>query len=83
MPKMTTQVFIRLLLCFLLAASPLNHFTANVQAIPSVHVKLRTIRASSMPHSGHVIISWDEDKRTHKSPSGPNPVGNHRPPSKT
>ncbi|XP_028775795.1 CLAVATA3/ESR (CLE)-related protein 46-like [Neltuma alba] len=81
---MRGQIFLRLLLlCLLLAASPFNHFTANVQAIPAVHVKLRTLRPSTMPHSGHVIPSWDEDKRTRKSPSGPNPIGNHQPPSKT
>ncbi|XP_054812181.1 CLAVATA3/ESR (CLE)-related protein 46 [Prosopis cineraria] len=84
MRKMRRQIFFRLLLLsLLLAASPINHLTASVQAIPPAHVKLRTLRPSSMPHSGHDMPSWDEDKRTQKSPSGPNPVGNHRPPSKT
>ncbi|XP_027345715.1 CLAVATA3/ESR (CLE)-related protein 46 [Abrus precatorius] len=80
---MRRQIFVHLLFAWLLiAASALNHVAANVQNMQSVHFKLRTIQASPKPHTGHVIPSWAKEEKNRKSPSGPNPIGNHRPPSK-
>ncbi|RYR23134.1 hypothetical protein Ahy_B03g068398 isoform A [Arachis hypogaea] len=60
--------------------SALNHVTANAQDIQPVQFKLKTLQ--TIPRSEH-ITSWGEEKRTHrKHPSGPNPVGNHLPPTK-
>ncbi|BAT90710.1 uncharacterized protein HKW66_Vig0140610 [Vigna angularis] len=78
MPLMRRQFFIQLLFAWLLLpASALNHFTADVQAMQSVHFKLRTPQLQT----GNVIPSWVNEKNR-KSPSGPNPIGNQRPPSK-
>ncbi|KAJ1381800.1 hypothetical protein SESBI_44808 [Sesbania bispinosa] len=82
---MRRQTSVHLLFAWLLlAASALNHITANDQAIQSVHFKLRTtlLQASSEPRAGHAMPSWVKEKKSRKSPSGPNPIGNHRPPSK-
>ncbi|TKY67337.1 CLAVATA3/ESR (CLE)-related protein 46 [Spatholobus suberectus] len=78
MPQMRRQTFVHLLFAWLLlTASALNHVTASVQAMQSVHFK-----ASPKPQTGHVIPSWVKEQKNRKSPSGPNPIGNHRPPSK-
>ncbi|KAK7262440.1 hypothetical protein RJT34_30013 [Clitoria ternatea] len=83
MSKMRRQIFVHLLFAWLmLAASALNHVPANAQAMHSVHFKLRTLQGSPKPLTGHVIPSWVKDMKNRKSPSGPNPIGNHRPPSK-
>ncbi|KAK7312479.1 hypothetical protein VNO77_36371 [Canavalia gladiata] len=83
MPQMKRQIFVHFLFALLLlAAFALNHVTANVQATQSVHFKLRTLQADPKPHTGHVIPSRDKEEKNRKSPSGPNPIGNHRPPSK-
>ncbi|KAK2436064.1 hypothetical protein QL285_021078 [Trifolium repens] len=63
-------------------ASALGHNTANVQAILPVNFKLRTLQATPKSHAEDVIPSWVTEKKTRKSPSGPNPIGNHRPPTK-
>ncbi|KAI4334510.1 hypothetical protein L6164_019193 [Bauhinia variegata] len=63
-------------------ASSFNHFTANVQAIQSDQFKLRPVQSSSQRIHKHVTPEWVEERKTRKNPSGPNPVGNHRPPSK-
>ncbi|XP_057449160.1 CLAVATA3/ESR (CLE)-related protein 46 [Lotus japonicus] len=82
-PKMRRQIFVHVLFAWLLlAASAFNHVTANVQAIQSgVHFNPRTLQASPKLRGGHAIPSWVKEKKSRKSPSGPNPIGNHRPPS--
>ncbi|XP_027910771.1 CLAVATA3/ESR (CLE)-related protein 46 [Vigna unguiculata] len=78
MPLMRRQIFIHLLFAWLLLpASALNHATADVHAMHSAHFKLRT----PPPQTAHAIPSWVNEK-SRKSPSGPNPIGNQRPPSK-
>ncbi|KAJ7980878.1 CLAVATA3/ESR (CLE)-related protein 46-like [Quillaja saponaria] len=71
-----------LLLCLLLVASPRNQFSTNVQAIQSVHFKLRPAQYTTKPRSGYVMPALVHEKKIHKNPSGPNPIGNHRPPSR-
>ncbi|RDY12580.1 CLAVATA3/ESR (CLE)-related protein 46, partial [Mucuna pruriens] len=83
MTQMRRQIFVHLLFAWLLlAASALNHVTASVQAMQSVHFKLRTLHASPKTQTGHPIPSWIKEKKNRKSPSGPNPIGNQHPPSK-
>ncbi|XP_004505876.1 CLAVATA3/ESR (CLE)-related protein 46 [Cicer arietinum] len=80
---MRRQIFVPLLFAWLLlAASALNHVTVDIQAIQSVDFKLRTLQATPKPHAEHVIPSWVKEKKSRKSPSGPNPIGNQRPPTK-
>ncbi|XP_019448639.1 PREDICTED: CLAVATA3/ESR (CLE)-related protein 46 [Lupinus angustifolius] len=81
MPKMRGQIMGYVLFaCLLLAASALNHVTANVQATQSDYFKLRTLQSIPKPPAGHG--NDIEEKVTHKKPSGPNPIGNRFPPSK-
>ncbi|KAJ6964247.1 hypothetical protein NC652_002509 [Populus alba x Populus x berolinensis] len=47
-----------------------------------VHFKPNPAQLTSKSHKGNVLPVWVAEKRIHKSPSGPNPVGNHNPPSK-
>ncbi|KAF9665501.1 hypothetical protein SADUNF_Sadunf16G0129400 [Salix dunnii] len=47
-----------------------------------LHFKLKPAQLTSKSHKGNVLPVWVAEKRFHKSPSGPNPVGNHNPPSK-
>ncbi|WVZ03781.1 hypothetical protein V8G54_024587 [Vigna mungo] len=54
-----------------------NSISRHFILLYSVHFKLRT----PQPQTGHVIPSWVNEK-SRKSPSGPNPIGNQRPPSK-
>ncbi|KAK7341703.1 hypothetical protein VNO80_24640 [Phaseolus coccineus] len=82
----------------LLPASALNHVTPGVQAMQSgiafapssayssetiffFYFKFRTPQAIPESQTRHAIPSWVNEKNR-KSPSGPNPVGNQRPPSK-
>nr|XP_011461237.1 PREDICTED: CLAVATA3/ESR (CLE)-related protein 46-like [Fragaria vesca subsp. vesca] len=84
--NMRTQSHIHLLLIWLLlATSQYHYYTTNAQALESVQFKLKPALRSSRPGSGtryaiHTQVSGR--KRIHKTPSGPNPAGNHRPPSK-
>ncbi|KAJ7947672.1 CLAVATA3/ESR (CLE)-related protein 46-like, partial [Quillaja saponaria] len=81
--KMIRQILIHLLsVCLLLAASPFNQLSTNVQSIQSVHFKLGPVQPSSRPPSGYVKPAWVVEKKFRKTPSGPNPVGNHQPPSR-
>ncbi|XP_022755752.1 CLAVATA3/ESR (CLE)-related protein 46 [Durio zibethinus] len=81
--KMRGQVLVYLLLALLLlAASQLKGSQINVQAIESVHFKLRPRSPMPSSHTRNALPTWVEMKKIHKSPSGPNPVGNHRPPSR-
>ncbi|OMO91271.1 hypothetical protein COLO4_18484 [Corchorus olitorius] len=81
--KMRGQVLIYLLLAWLLlAVSQLQNSQINVQATESVHFKLRTGSLMPPSHAKTALPTWVEMKKIHRSPSGPNPVGNHRPPSR-
>ncbi|KAK7257801.1 hypothetical protein RIF29_32036 [Crotalaria pallida] len=70
-----------------LESSALTRVTAKVQATQSVYFRLRNLQTVPKPHAGHVndatpSHTWIEEKRAPKKPSGPNPIGNHFPPSK-
>ncbi|PRQ33993.1 hypothetical protein RchiOBHm_Chr5g0063861 [Rosa chinensis] len=84
--KMGRQSHINLLLIWLLlATSQYHHYIINAQALESVQFKLNPALHSSRPGSGTryaLPTRVSERKRIHKTPSGPNPAGNHRPPSK-
>ncbi|XP_015874071.1 CLAVATA3/ESR (CLE)-related protein 46 [Ziziphus jujuba] len=82
MLNMGRQTLIYLLLAWLLlAAYPRHYSTVSVQAIESAHFKLKPAQPNS--RSGRFVFpAWVDGKKIHKAPSGPNPVGNHRPPSK-
>ncbi|GAU49152.1 hypothetical protein TSUD_87350 [Trifolium subterraneum] len=82
---MRRQIFVHLLfawLLLLLAASALDHVTANVQAIQPVDFKLRTLQATPKPHAEDVMPSRVTEKKTRKIPSGPSPIGHHHRPTK-
>ncbi|XP_059428954.1 CLAVATA3/ESR (CLE)-related protein 46-like [Corylus avellana] len=77
-----TIIHLLLLACLLLAASQQPYFSVNVQALEPAHFRLRSGHTSLRSHNRNALPSWVEEKKIHKSPSGPNPVGNHRPPSR-
>uniref|UniRef100_A0A6N2MZZ5 CLAVATA3/ESR-related protein n=1 Tax=Salix viminalis TaxID=40686 RepID=A0A6N2MZZ5_SALVM len=72
---MSRLAFVHLLLAWLLLVASQPRFS-------SVHFKLKPAQLASNSHEGNVLPVWVAEKRIHKSPSGPNPVGNHNPPSK-
>ncbi|XP_021716178.1 CLAVATA3/ESR (CLE)-related protein 46-like [Chenopodium quinoa] len=77
------HILILLLLAwFLFAAFQSNRPFIKDQATKSVNFKLRSLQSSSLWPTKHHIPAWDDLKKIHKSPSGPNPVGNHRPPTR-
>ncbi|XP_050290980.1 CLAVATA3/ESR (CLE)-related protein 46 isoform X2 [Quercus robur] len=82
MRKMRRQTLIHLLLAWLLATSQHSYFATNVQAVKSVHFRFRPGQLSSRSHNGYALSARVRGKNNHKIPSGPNPVGNHRPPSR-
>ncbi|KAJ6424965.1 hypothetical protein OIU84_025688 [Salix udensis] len=83
-PKMSRLAFVHLLLAWLLLVASQPRFSSGVrvQAAEAVHFKLKPAQLASNSHEGNVLPVWVAEKRIHKSPSGPNPVGNHNPPSK-
>ncbi|XP_021804125.1 CLAVATA3/ESR (CLE)-related protein 46 [Prunus avium] len=82
--NMRRQTPIHLLLVWLLLAASQYHYTINVQAIETVQFKHNSAQPGSGLGSGtrYVLPTWVSGRKIHKTPSGPNPVGNHRPPSK-
>ncbi|GMN24253.1 hypothetical protein TIFTF001_000506 [Ficus carica] len=91
MLNMGRQTLIHLLLaCLLLTATRWHHSTATVQAtdsgkplfIFSVHFRFKPAQPNSRPGKRFVLPAWVDGEKVHKKPSGPNPVGNHRPPSR-
>ncbi|KAK7846015.1 hypothetical protein CFP56_008530, partial [Quercus suber] len=85
MRKMRRQTLIHLLLAWLLlATSQHSYFATNVQAVQSVHFRFRPGQLSSRSHNGYALSARKQvrGKNNHKIPSGPNPVGNQRPPSR-
>ncbi|RXH84544.1 hypothetical protein DVH24_032828 [Malus domestica] len=87
MLNMRKQTPIHLLLVWLLlAASQYHYYNIHVQAIESVQYKLNTAQPGSGSGSAgsrtrNVLPSKVSGRNVHKTPSRPNPVGNHRPPS--
>ncbi|KAL6341492.1 hypothetical protein AAG906_032611 [Vitis piasezkii] len=72
-------LFALLLACLLLAASPHRYSAATrVQA----GSKPREASASAAAAAGFSFATSAKGKKTRKSPSGPNPVGNQHPPSR-
>ncbi|XP_058203060.1 CLAVATA3/ESR (CLE)-related protein 46 [Rhododendron vialii] len=72
-----------LLLWLLLAAFQHHNITIpKVQATESADFKLRPAKSDSRTTKGYISTTGVEGKKIHKRPSGPNPVGNHRPPSR-
>ncbi|KAI3788101.1 hypothetical protein L2E82_00765 [Cichorium intybus] len=55
---------------------------SKVHATKSVDFNVRAARHNLNPGSIYGSTPQDE-KKAYKQPSGPNPVGNHRPPSRT
>ncbi|KAM7496567.1 hypothetical protein LguiA_020981 [Lonicera macranthoides] len=83
MPKMgrLEKLLQLLLLGFLLLVTFQQHY-AEVQAKQSVDFKLRPAKRTSRKANGFNLTTWVKDKKIYKKPSGPNPTGNHRPPSR-
>ncbi|CAO2840629.1 unnamed protein product [Amaranthus hypochondriacus] len=71
-----------LLAWFLFTAFQCNGRFIKIQATKSVNFKVRKLQSSSKWPSERHIPTWDDMKKVHKAPSGPNPVGNHRPPTR-
>ncbi|XP_025015246.1 CLAVATA3/ESR (CLE)-related protein 46 isoform X2 [Ricinus communis] len=84
MPKMSRKTLIHLLLVCLLLVAYLHHFSTQIKvpATESVQFKLKPAQPSLRSRKANLLPSWAEGKKVHKSPSGPNPVGNHNPPTK-
>ncbi|OAY37826.1 hypothetical protein MANES_11G132000v8 [Manihot esculenta] len=84
MPRMSRQLLIHLLLTWLLLVASLHDFCnhSKVQAIESAHFKGKPAQPSLRSHKANIWPSWVAEKKVHKAPSGPNPVGNHNPPTK-
>ncbi|KAI3423640.1 uncharacterized protein J3R85_010841 [Psidium guajava] len=88
-PRMRRQgqgvpVLARLLLvaCLLWAFS-LHSPSVQAQAVESVHPKARPSSVETAHlHPGHTGPGLGKEKKMRKSPSGPNPTGNHRPPTR-
>ncbi|KMT05280.1 hypothetical protein BVRB_7g174180 [Beta vulgaris subsp. vulgaris] len=71
-----------LLAWFIFVAFQCNSAFSKVQATRSVNFKLRSSQSSSKWPTKHHVPSWDGTRKIHKTPSGPNPVGNQRPPTR-
>ncbi|KAJ8770990.1 hypothetical protein K2173_022891 [Erythroxylum novogranatense] len=80
MLKMSCRSLIYLLLAWLLILT--CRLRIKVQAIESVHPKFKLAQGSSRSLNSNVSPTWLAENKIHKSPSGPNPVGNHNPPTK-
>lgn len=83
MERRHTLILLILLTWILFVAFQCNSPLINVQATKSVNFKLRSSQSSSTTWSSkHHAPTWDDMKKSHKTPSGPNPVGNQRPPTR-
>ncbi|CAL5386873.1 CLAVATA3/ESR (CLE)-related protein 46 [Camellia sinensis] len=76
------QTLIHLLLLWLLLTAFAFQCHTKVQATRSVDFKLRPAKPGSRQTNGQIFTAWVEGKKNHKRPSGPNPVGNDRPPTR-
>ncbi|XP_062084928.1 CLAVATA3/ESR (CLE)-related protein 46 [Humulus lupulus] len=70
------------LACILLAATQCHHSTITVQAIESVHFRIKPAQPNSRSGTRFGPPARVNGEKFHKRPSGPNPVGNRRPPSR-
>ncbi|XP_038712161.1 uncharacterized protein LOC120006245 isoform X4 [Tripterygium wilfordii] len=63
----------------LLGGSKHHHFNIQVQAMAqgTSHFKLGPEEQSARPQKANLFPGWTEEKKIHKQPSGPNPIGNH------
>ncbi|PON58953.1 hypothetical protein PanWU01x14_162680 [Parasponia andersonii] len=81
--SMGRKTLIHLLLaCLLLAATQCHYSTITVEAIEPVHFRFKPAKPNSRSGTGYVLPATVDGKKIHKKPSGPNPAGNHRPPSR-
>nr|XP_027087217.1 CLAVATA3/ESR (CLE)-related protein 46 [Coffea arabica] len=80
-----SQFLYRLLFLWLLLTTFQHHFTftSKVQATKSVDLKISPAEFNSKSRMGHTASNFANEKKTRKAPSGPNPSGNHLPPSRT
>ncbi|KAL4282925.1 hypothetical protein GQ457_16G010610 [Hibiscus cannabinus] len=60
--------------------SPIN--VQPIESVRTVHFKFRPGSLVSRTHARKALPTWVEMKKIHKSPSGPNPLENQRPPSR-
>ncbi|KAF8030865.1 hypothetical protein BT93_D0145 [Corymbia citriodora subsp. variegata] len=87
-PRMRSQVhavpvLARLLIACLLWALSLQSPTVQAQAVESVRPKARSSSVETARlYPGNMGPTLGKEKRTRKTPSGPNPTGNHRPPTR-
>ncbi|KAL7601256.1 hypothetical protein Lser_V15G26535 [Lactuca serriola] len=72
---------IQILFPFLLFCLLLLPFPSKVHAAKPVDFKVRSAHHSLNPDSIYGSTQ-KEEKKAYKQPSGPNPVGNHGPPSR-
>ncbi|KAK3442152.1 CLAVATA3/ESR (CLE)-related protein 46 [Eucalyptus grandis] len=87
-PRMRRQVqavpvLVRLLIACLLWAFSLRSPTVQAQAVESVRPKARPSPVETAHlYPGNMGPMLGKEKKTRKTPSGPNPTGNHRPPTR-
>ncbi|XP_030537455.1 CLAVATA3/ESR (CLE)-related protein 46 isoform X2 [Rhodamnia argentea] len=87
-PRMRRQgqgvpVLVLLLVGCLLSAFSLHSPAVQAQAVGSVHPKARPSSLETAHlYPGHMGPGLGKEKKMRKTPSGPNPTGNHRPPTK-
>ncbi|KAL3518211.1 hypothetical protein ACH5RR_020800 [Cinchona calisaya] len=83
-----SEFLYHLLFLWLLLAVFRHHFTfgSNVQAAKPVDLKINPAEYNSRSTTRHILSTLVHEqvneKKTHKALSGPNPVGNHCPPSR-
>ncbi|XP_030504262.2 CLAVATA3/ESR (CLE)-related protein 46 [Cannabis sativa] len=84
MPSMGgVRTLIQLSLAFILfVAIQYYHSTITVQDIESVHFRFKPAQPNSRSDTRFVLPARVNGEKTHMRRSGPNPVGNHRPPSR-
>ncbi|XP_022878718.1 CLAVATA3/ESR (CLE)-related protein 46-like [Olea europaea var. sylvestris] len=83
-----TRILLYLLLVWLISAAFQQHQAIgfNVRATESVDFKIKP--AEYRTAAGHIMrtlagnVKGEKEKKIRKAPSGPNPIGNRRPPSK-
>ncbi|XP_038707413.1 CLAVATA3/ESR (CLE)-related protein 46-like isoform X2 [Tripterygium wilfordii] len=83
-PEIQRKKLIILIFTFLLLEGSKHHPLNNqveAMAPDTVHFKLRHAEQSARPQKEDLFPGWTDEK-IHKHPSGPNPIGNHHPPTK-
>ncbi|CAK9137859.1 unnamed protein product [Ilex paraguariensis] len=81
---MRTKTLVHFLILWLLLATSQHHYTiaSKNQAMESVDFKIKRAQYSSRSTTGRILTPWVKEQKNRKKPSGPNPVGNYRPPTK-